>query len=173
MNSKYHNVFFLRIVDPFKKIQVIKQKIVIGIFSLVGLSVQPKHSPVVEITEVIILLSEKVWPNKKKTNCNTGCCLPILGNTISSMFGTGVGSSISLVKSSSGSSSCCPRRRLHVNIHTFIIASPEQPHHAEFNLNTAYPFFPFFLASEDKGEGERLLFLKGVDFTSWHRWGEV
>lgn len=35
--------------------------------------------------------------------------LPILGNITSSMFGTGVGSSISLVKSSSCSSSGCPR----------------------------------------------------------------
>lgn len=43
--------------------------------------------------------------------------LPFLGSMTSSMLGTGVGSSMSLVRSSSGSSSCCPRLLLctHIN----------------------------------------------------------
>ncbi len=44
--------------------------------------------------------------------------LPILGSITSSMLGTGVGSSMSFVKSSSGSSSCCPRLLLRTHTHT-------------------------------------------------------
>lgn len=33
----------------------------------------------------------------------------------------------------------------------------------------SYPFFPFFLPSEEGGDGERLLFLEGVDFGSCNK----
>ena len=65
--------------------------------------------------------------------------LPILGSITSSMLGTGVGSSMSLVKSSSGSSSCCPRRLL----------CTQHTHKKKINAVTAYwnakpnqPVFP-------------------------------
>lgn len=56
------------------------------------------------------MLKEVSYLNKCVTISKSFLCvLPILGSITSSMLGTGVGSSMSLVRSSSCSSSCCPR----------------------------------------------------------------
>lgn len=61
--------------------------------------------------------------------------LPILGSITSSMLGTGVGSSMSLVKSSSGSSSGCPRLLLWT--------------HTQINAETAHWMMCQLMSTQD------------------------